>query len=177
MSDPPLPIRSLVEAARRHAASALPTETLQSLPVPMGAGGDAAVGFFYAPTALQRGAGLWVYPPSSRALFRAQSGELVEAHPLTPRDLGLDDPAGRALGTHRLPAGTSAEQYTALLGSLLDHYDTLLPHFFNGIPGAPPQVLADFGGAFATVAEAVLIPYYRAMGRRFFAWVDASGHE
>ncbi len=177
MTDEVKPVRRLVETARMHPAGAMPTETHQSLPVPLFTGsGDGAVGFLFAPTALQMGAGLWVFPPTYRAIVTAREAVFEEMRRVTPADFGLDDDPAKALGTYGLPRDVTAEQYTALKERLYDDYDALLPWFFGG-DVAPPasvrRVAEDFRVVFHTLSEHVLQRYYRAFGRRFFTWVDS----
>ena len=133
------------------------------------------MGFLYAPTALQAGAGLWVYPPSYRALVRARSGVFAEMHHVTPADFAQGDVPERALGTYALAEGVTPEQYLALKERLYDDYDALMPWFFGSDPTVPPatrRAADDFRNVFGVIAERVLMPYYRVFGRRFFTWLD-----
>jgi hypothetical protein len=177
MSDEILRIRRLIETARLHPGGAMPTESHQSLPVPLLLGDAAAVGFLFAPTRLQAGAGLWVFPPTYRAVINARTGTFDEMRRVGPADFSLDHDPGRALGTYGLAEGVTAEQYLALKERLLDAYDALLPWFFSGDPaaahGGARRLAEDFRNAFAVVGEGVLRPYYRAFGRQFFTWIDS----
>lgn len=178
MSDALLPIRRLIETARLHPGGAMPTESHRSRPVPMALGDAAAVAFLFAPTRLQAGAGLWVFPPTYRAVINARTGTFDEMRRVGPADFGLDHDPGRALGTFGLAEGVTAEQYLALDERLLDAYDALMPWFFGGDPAARAsatvrRLAEDFRSAFAVVGEGVLRPYYRSLGRPFFTWIDS----
>lgn len=168
------PIRRIIETARIHPAGALPTETHQSFPVPV-SGDVPTIAFLFAPSVLQRGVGLQLLPPSYRAMIRGRDAHFEELRAVSPADFGLGDDPSRVLGTYGLAADMTPEAYTTIKERLLTTYDTLLPWFYGGDePTASVcRVALDFQGAFELVGERVLRPYYRALGRRFFAWVDA----
>jgi hypothetical protein len=169
------PIRDLISVARIHPASALPTETHQSFPIPV-AGELPGVIFLYAPSQLVRGKGLFLYPPGHRALILARDGHFQELRPTTPAELGLSDDPKQPLGTYGLPPNVTPEAFTEQKERLLTAYDHLMPAFFDG--GAPAETTArtakDFRAVFDQIGERILDPYYRAVGRRFFAWLDAA---
>jgi hypothetical protein len=172
------PIRELINTARIHPASALPTETHQSYPIPVhgGAGDLPGVAFLYAPSQLVFGQGLFLYPPGYRALILARDGHFQELRSMTPADVGLSDDPTKPLGTYGLPPGVTRDAFIELKERLLTAYDELMPAFFDG--GAPAETTVrtakDFRAVFDQITERILDPYYRAVGRRFFAWLDAT---
>ena len=87
------------------------------------ADGVAAVGFLFAPTRLQSGAGMWVYPPTYRAVFNARTASFDEMHRVGPADFSLAHDPARALGTYGLAERVTAEQHQAANDRLLDAHD------------------------------------------------------
>jgi hypothetical protein len=169
------PIRNLIGVARIHPASALPTETHMSLPIPL-AGEPPGVVFLFAPSQLVRDQGLFLYPPSYRALILARDGHFKELRSMTPAEVSLSDDPTKPLGTYGLPPGMTPDEFTTRKERLLTAYDALLPSFFDGGARAEATVQAakDFRVVFEQISEQVLRPYYHAVGRRFFGWLDAT---
>lgn len=172
-----MPVRRLVETARIHPASALPTETHQSLPVPVAEpGADLRVVFLYASSQLVRGQGLFLYPPSYRAVINGVSSKFEELKAVASSEFGLAHDPAQPLGKYGLPDGVDADQFTQLRERLYDEYDVLMPLFATGDTTTNRELARvgdDFRRLFALLSEAPLRAYYRAVGRRFFAWLDA----
>jgi hypothetical protein len=70
----------------------------------------------------------------------------------------------------------SIEAMNAAYGRLLDTYEVLVPIYARGetfLATADVQHAAsDFQRFFPIVAHTPLLPYYRALGKDFFTWLD-----
>lgn len=170
--------RQLVETARSNAAAILPTETHQSYPIPLDPAGRAKpVTFLYCTSRLEFGSGLFLLAPGRRVELDAATGEVLASAAVSPADLGVGDEPGKTLGRFGLPKDVSPEEYLKAKEALLDAYDRLLGPWYSGEAprdaGRPTRAAAaEFRRAFAVVGEPPLAPYYRAVGKRFFAWLD-----
>jgi hypothetical protein len=96
---------------------------------------------------------------------------------VTPAALGVNDEPGKMLGRFGLPERMTSDQYLAEQGRLYESYDFLLPIWASGLKleeasDQPRAVSHEFRRLFATVSEPPLEPYYRAVGRDFFGWID-----
>jgi hypothetical protein len=171
-------IRELVALAQSGPGASLPDETHQCYPIPLPATASSMkVAFLYSPSHLQRGVGLVLSAPNHEALLDLASGRTVEMKKVTPAELGVNDEPGKNLGRSGLPEGMTPEQYLAEQGRLYDSYDVLLPIWASGLKleeatDQPRAVAHEFRRLFARVSEPPLVPYYRAVGRDFFGWID-----
>lgn len=113
---------------------------------------------------------LRVQAPGHLVSARADTGDMVELAAITPRDLGVTGEPEAWLG--EIPAASDRASERA---RLLELYDQALPAFAAGPAGLTEgarRAAREIATLFPDVAEAPLLPYYRALGRRFFAWVD-----
>jgi hypothetical protein len=180
MSTPLPPLRTsreLVESARARAATSMPTESYQSYPIPGEARGARRVTFLHGISRLEFGSGLYLIAPSFRIDLDAATGGVLDATPIAPSDLGVADEPGKTLGRFGLPKGVSPEDYVKAREALLDAYDRLLGPWYAG--EVPPETgrssraaAPEMKRVFAVVGEPPLAPYYAAVGRAFFAWVN-----
>ena len=172
------PVRELVALAQSGPGGRLPDETHQSLPIPLpGTTRGSGVAFLFLPSRLRFGTGLILVAPSRRAVLDAVSGNVRSFEPVRPADLGVADEPGEELGRFGLPEGVTREAYLEAQASLYDAYDRLLGPWFAG--EAPPETgraarkaASEMKGAFAVVGEPPLAPYYAAVGKAFFGWVN-----
>lgn len=107
--------------------------------------------------------------PAYVLALRADLGEPVELAQVSPAEVGLAGAPDAWLG--ELPPPVEAAK-RARLAELLDF---VMPRFAAGRPGATEAeraAAAELRDLFAEVAEAPLVPCYRAVGKRFFAWLD-----
>jgi hypothetical protein len=173
-SVPLKPIRELVDRARRYPAHALPLETRQSYPIPVLRPEGLWVEFLFC-TQRARPGSLQLLAPDYLADINAATGEFEPLKKVTPRNFGQSDPEGEFIGEHRLSPGTTYEESLAQEQRLYHDYDVLLPAFAAGLLRVTPEVktaAADFKELFARLAERPLLPYYKVVGKDFFAWLD-----
>ncbi len=169
----------------------------ESLPVPVFGAEGLRIVRMLAPTRVdpdtQR---RWVSPPSYVVEQRADTGAFAEARAVSPGVFGLNHDPAVELGEIVRPQGFA--DATRRLHELLD---AVLPAFAagagaggqapsgarqaassGGVAGgqAPsgaaarglPDVSREAGEAFFALAEAPLVPYYRSLGKAFFAFLD-----
>lgn len=163
----------LVIRAIDKAGTAVPPMAHQSYPIPVRGGGGLRVVFLYSVARPVYGQGTFMLAPSHRAVLDASDGALKEVGPITPRDLGVTDPAQRIFPAVKMPPDLTAEQFEARQKQLFATYDKLLPLFAAGHDPAAKDA-ASFEELFSQVSEPPLAPYYRAVGAEFFAWLAAA---
>jgi hypothetical protein len=170
------PIRELFALAREKAVRAFPLETHQSYPVPVLGPQGLTIAFLFGPQRAVAGKGSYLAPPRTIMALHATSGDLAEMRKITPEDLGLPRPQNDSLGLDAMPPGMTEDEFLAQQDRLHDAYDALLPSFARKDKKPTPEVkqAADrFKAAMPVVLEQVLMPYYAAVGREFFTWLDA----
>lgn len=168
------PIRQLIAQARQHPGAALPVETHQSYPIPVRDQGAPQVVFLYCVSRLVPRDGLYLMAPSYRATLDATSGKFEELRAVVPGELGTGPETGPSIGKYGMPEGMTSEQFLELQAKLYAEYDALLPLFFADAGSGRdfPKLAQQFRSRFFTLSEAPLHPFYRALGRAFFAWLS-----
>lgn len=172
----PKTLPALEPVARIHARyarmtrGAVPGCDLAGLPVPVPGLDGVRIAILFTATEREPQTGARrVQAPRHLVSARADTGDFVELRAITPRDLGVPQDPEAWIG--ELPEGDRGEKRARLL----DLYDAALPAFAAGPSGATAtakRAAIEIAALFPEVAEAPLVPYYRALGRRFFAWVD-----
>jgi len=172
------PARELFDLAQRGPGGRLPDETHQSLPIPLPATArEPRVAFLFLPSRLVFGVGLVLTAPTHRAVLDASKGEVLGFEGVTPGDLGVPDGPGKDLGRFGLPKNVSPAEYLKARDELLGAYDRLLGPWYGGEPAREAGRATRAGAsalkrAFAVVGEPPLAPYYAAVGKGFFGWVN-----
>jgi hypothetical protein len=169
-------IVDLVAIAARYPARALPAGHHPSYPAPVLGPDGLRVAFLYCRAEIVRpGEGLSLTAPSYVAFVDARTAMFEELRAVTPGELGLGHAEGEVLGTTR----TQPERLDPALVTkelrLYQTYDLLLPSFAAGQAQVDLGVQAaarEHEALFAELAEAPLLPYYRAVAGPFFAWRD-----
>ncbi len=162
-------VKDAIQTARNH-ARALPDEYRQSYPIPVKDGRHPQLVFLYCNAVLKPGTGQYLYPPSHRAVVDA-GGKFEKLEAISPQRLGVAHEADKALGVHTAPKGLAPEQALKKQERLYQLYDRLLPAFATGETGVKEEA-AEFRELFVLLAEKPLEPYYRAVGKEFFHWLD-----
>jgi len=172
------PARELFDLAQRGPGGRLADETHQSLPIPLPATArEPRVAFLFLPSRLVFGVGLFLTAPTHRAVLDASSGEVLGFEEVTSADLGVPDAPGKDLGRFGLPKDVSPAEYLKVRDELLDAYDRLLGPWYAGeapreAGRATRAAASALKRAFAVVGEPPLAPYYAAVGKGFFGWVN-----
>jgi hypothetical protein len=171
-----LSMASLVQTAQIRPAQALPDETHQSWPIPVLVEGELRAAFLFAPRRLEPGKGQLLTPPSYLAQIDATTGTFLDLRLIRPAELGQSDDPGTLLGYYALPEGMDVQQYLILEAEALRLLDALLPRFVDDAARLEPALAKAAGelrARYWALTAAPLHPYYRAVGRRFFAWLDS----
>jgi hypothetical protein len=166
----------LIAIARRYPARALSPEHHQSYPIPVLTRAGLWVGFLYGKGIIvEPGEGLLLQAPTYLAWIDGETGALEEMKAVTAAALGLHQPEGEFLGRYLTLPERMAPEFLTWQLRLYQLYDALLPAFAAGQAEAAPEIAGaagDFKRLFAKVTEAPLLPYYRAVGSAFFAWLN-----
>jgi hypothetical protein len=170
-----LTVRQYIDTSGK-AAVALPDETHRSLPVPSGPAGKATIAFLFCPEAYGEDMKLLLTTPEYVAYLAVDDGHVLRMQAVTPADFGLRHAPGQVIGGWGVEAieGTP-EQIGEMWQRLLSLYEVILPAFVrsNGaVTNEVRQAAREFRTLFMRIAEQPLIPYYRALGKAFFAWLD-----
>ena len=168
-------IQTLIDAARAQLIRVLAAETHQSFPVPVLDPKGLRIAFLYCP-AIRVHAGFQLLAPEHLAVTSAATGKLEEWRAVAPDRFSQPHVRGELIGAwNMLPDGRTLDQFYAMYGRLELAYDTLLPRWAAGETGAPTHVTrmaAEFRRLFPQVTEQPLRPYYDALGKAFFTWLE-----
>jgi len=158
----------LIAAARRTTAQVYSTQTYQSQPIPGRSARGPTVMFMYGPQAAREGSATY-WATEHVVEFDAQTGAL-----LSTREYHGAIPPGFTGGDFSLPPGMSLDEFE---GKRTEYYAALervrWPYAEQSAPTpeliAAARAVRDLEPA---VLETPLIPFYRAVGADFFAWID-----
>ena len=166
-------LEELIQAARRGPARAFPTETLQSQPVPGRTARRVTVRFMSGPQRAQPGS-IDYFRPTHLAELDVRSGELVAVHEWPEAAHVGGGAPGAPIGSFSLPPGVTVQEFLALRARYHAAIDRVLPTYAaQSAPG--PEVVAaahQIKDLTPRVLETPLLPFYRAVGADFFAWID-----
>jgi hypothetical protein len=168
-------VAALMQAARAQSAKAFPIETFESYPIPVREHGKLLVLFLYGSQHARPGA-IELTVPAHVARFDAATARLVSIERFAPKRHGLDLTPGDPIGAHTLRPGVSADDYRAQRDVLLRDYDLLLPAFARDERNPSNETraaAAEFRSLFPQLAQAPILPMYRAVGAEFFTWIDS----
>lgn len=170
----PLPeLTSVARIAKRfafHQQGALPGKNHAGLPVPVPGPDGVRVAIFFTTTEVDEAtSALRIQAPGHVVYAQAATSDFIELCAITPRDLGIAEDPGAWLGDPGAPADPGK------VARLLDLYDAALPAFAGGpaaMTAASKRAAIEIKTLFHEVEEPPLAPYYAALGKRFFAWID-----
>ncbi|MGE0788515.1 MAG: hypothetical protein AB7S26_22760 [Sandaracinaceae bacterium] len=107
--------------------------------------------------------------------FAAADGRLVDIRRTTPSDFTIGVGEREPLGPVRAEALRADERRLTARARVEQAVDRLAPAFF-GLEEPPTDELATFAASFReahpVASEAPLLAFERAIGRRFFAWIE-----
>lgn len=168
-----LPIRDLLPVVRRDYKPATATGIAESWPVPTRAGGTMRLQVMICVVLPEYGYGLLYSPPKALVFIDPYAGKVESAKDVTPADFGQSVAPGTALDYDK--ADPDRDQYARDVEALYTALDILLSAYAEGVNEAQPnlkEAATTFKRVFAKVAEEVLMPYYHAIGKDWFAWLD-----
>ncbi len=158
----------LIDRARHTTAQVYPTQTFQSQPIPGRSGNRPTVMFMYGPQAVRPGS-ITYWATEHFVEFDAQTGAL-----LSTREYHGPVPPGFRGGDFSLPPGMSLAQFE---DKRTEYYAALervrWPYADQATP--TPELVAaarSVRDLAPLVLEPPLMPFYRAVGADFFAWID-----
>ena len=151
----------------------IPTEALASHPVPV-IDRDLSLEFFFCAWS-----GAPPAPPILRAPFlrmrvSLETGKAVTS-PVQRGDFDFDGEPGAELGEHRFDPPLAMEEFLALRAVLHREIDALMD-VLPTLPAEPAAAVVEHAvtlrETFERIAQKPLLPFYRAVNPRFFAWLD-----
>ncbi len=164
----------LMGRAKEHTVRTLPNETFQSYPIPVIGPTGMQVGFFWGTSRAVPGQGRHYVVPSWIAALDPLTGAVVDARRVLAVEFN-QAAAGDFIGIHKQTM--SVEQHQSLESRLYELYDLLSPVFAARNTVDTPELrdaAAEFQQVFGQLTDDFLHPYYRAMGREFFDWLDSA---
>lgn len=147
----------------------------QLLPIPVIHRGGLQIVFLFCPALALPKQPVKMAPPQYMLTLNAVTGEREEFHAVTSKDFGLSHQRNELVGTFAIPDGMTVDEFSQKLDRLFEIYDELLPAFVQNeiTPSDDIKKATDeFQQLFGIVSEPPMLPYYRAAGKEFFAWVD-----
>jgi len=174
-ASPFMPTEHLNKLARMRSSGAVPEQYRQSLPVPILRDGSTWLAFFYCPSMFLPGKPVQLKAPRFRLTLDPRTGSLVELKAVTAREFGIRDTGDHFIGTFGLPQGMTAADYMAKLARFCTLLDQLLPLYGGPAPSASPslkRISNELHHLFLELSEPPLHPYYQALGKDFFTWLD-----
>jgi hypothetical protein len=168
-------VERLIKAGSLHAKGALPAEGYQTYPIPVPGPSGLRVAFLYAAAdVVVPLAGPLVRSPSYIGFVNAETARFDELRAFHAAEVGLGHLEGQQLGQCPGEEAWEAPEVAAKEKRLYQGYDAILGSFAAGIAPLPVETkraAAEFAAVFEELAEAPLMPFYRTVGRSFFAWL------
>ena len=156
-------------------AGLLSDATRQGLPVPVRRGEALRLAVIVCPVVIGGPNGTVIGVPTHVGEFALATGELDELRTVTPAEFGQPVAPDGVLGTWQPAPELTFARVRELRAQLFADLDILLPAFARDdrAPAAPVvEAARRFEPAFALLGEPPLAPWYRALGRDFFDWLD-----
>jgi hypothetical protein len=151
-----------------------------SFPIPVRSRGKTCVAFLYATAEVDAATqALRLHVPAYVSLVDVLTARFDELREFAPSEIGLAQPSDGWLGECRPYDDWKKPEVLAALAALYRGYDALLPAFTaasDNLTSELRRAAGEFATAFGSLAEPCLIPYYRGVGREFFAWLDRAVH-
>jgi hypothetical protein len=167
----------LIKVGSLHAKGALPAENYQTYPIPVPGPCGLQVAFLYAvaEVVVAPRRSLAVRSPRYIGFVDAEAGRFEELRVFHAAEVGLGHLEEQLLGLCPGEDEWEAPEVLEREARLYRGYDALLGPFAAGLDPLPVEVkraAADFAAVFMSLAEAPLMPFYDAVGRTFFRWIE-----
>lgn len=163
-----------LRSAGQRAARCLPTETRLTLPTPVGPIGRARMGILAVPEAFGTDRKLRFATPAYLIYLAPEDGQLLQMKAVEPSDFGQPHQPGEIIGgwgVDELP--NTPDEITQMWRDLIAALDVLIPVYLENrrLNDEVRQAAKRYLYLFDIVGEKALRPYYRALGKDFFAWL------
>lgn len=174
---PPLMrVERLIKAGSLHAAGALPEHGYQTFPIPVpGPYGLRAAFLYSVAETTEPPSGLLVRAPSYIGFVDAETARFVELRVFQASEIGLAHLEGQLLGRCPGDAEWASAEMLDKEARLYRAYDAVLASFAAGLVALPNEArrsAMELSTLLAELIEVPLAPFYRGVGRAFFAWLD-----
>ncbi len=171
-----LSVESVYKISRDYATKNLPNETYQAYPIPVRYASGVNLVFLWGISRAVPGEGRHYISPHWMVAFESRTGEIVIAKHVLPSYFGLTVTPGQFIGTRYWKNESAISNRRELEDHLYRLYDVLIPYFTKKKQvDAPPAIrneALEFQEIFGRLSQQFLRPYYCAVGRDFYAWVD-----
>ncbi len=168
------PARELLEIARATSSQVLPFQTARSLPLATRSGSTVKVVILYYKESVIPKKEI-VYPPHHIMVLDSVSGEIVRFESCSPKDLGVNKPAGVPEEGYGLDPEMSADDFWEKVDRFLDLSRTVWEVFALGtttVDWKTAIVLREYYSLFRQIAKKPLMPYYQAVAKDFLDWLN-----
>ena len=166
--------RELLEIAGSTVSKVLPDETAESLPVATKSGTAIQMVILYYDESMIPGKEI-VYPPHHIIVIDTSSGKIIRFDSCTPSKLGVDKPADIPEEGFGLDPKLSADDFWKKRDRFLE-LSPIVWKLFKLNPAKSDskaiQIIREYYSIFKEIAKKPLIPYYHAVARDFFKWLD-----
>jgi hypothetical protein len=163
----------------RHAvmipARSLVDETHFTIPMPVGPPKSRRIGVLACPETLVPDRKLRFLAPDYVIYLSADDGQFLQMKAVEPSDFGQSHQPGELIGgwgVDQLP--NTPDEISQMWKDWIATIDRLLPvYLFERRPTAEDrQTAREFFRLFDIISEVALRPYYRALAKEFFAWLE-----
>jgi len=166
-------MRDIVKAIGAH-TEMFAEETGYSLPIPMMAEKKLLITRLAYGTRVLPQRGVYIMPPSHSLVADYASGKFIAVEELDVRAAGVKLPPAGDAWMHQAKQFATPQERLAAYERLYDLYDAVLPTFLARRPvdADAKKAVREFHELFRELAEKPLQPYYDALGKEFFTWVE-----
>lgn len=144
-----------------------------SFPVPVKSGRELGVAIFFFGTSAAGGK-FRIYPPHHLMELGAASGEVRNFGARTPAQFGVNDAPEQPIAVSDIRPGTGSE-YQMKRVRFLEISPRVWALYGAGskkLSAEDVTLVREYAALFDAIAKEPLIPYYKAVGKEFFAWLD-----
>lgn len=164
-----------LRSAARLPARSLCVETRLALPIPVRTAGRCLIAILAARESFGQDRKLRFVAPDYVIYLDPEDGHLIQMKAVEPSDFGQPHQPGEIIGgwgVNELP--NTPDEITQMWKNLIAALDVLLPVYVEDrrITDEVRQAARTFLRLFDIVGEKAFRPYYRALGKDFFAWLD-----
>ena len=171
-----LSAKYVYKISRDYATKNLPNETYQAYPIPVRYASGVNLVFLWGISRAVPGEGRHYISPHWMVAFESSTGEVVIARRVLPSYFGLTVTPGQFIGTRYWKNESAISNRRELEDRLYRLYDELIPYFTKNeqvdVPPAIRNAALEFREIFRRLSQQFLRPYYCAVGRDFYTWVD-----